>query len=153
LDHGLPRTLIAYGGVDDAADETAPAPRVLDALKSGRAIVTSGPLIEASISGAGPGETAHHVGKRALLRVRVRAAPWVSTRTLRVLEGPSGNVLYRLPIPAGTRGTTRFERTLPIEVHAPTFVLVSVLGDEPLPNTSRPDVVPFAFTNPIWVSP
>jgi hypothetical protein len=153
LDPGLPRTLIAYGGADDDADATAPPARVLDALKAGRAIVTSGPVIEATVSGAGPGETAHHVGKQAQLRIRVRAAPWVSTKTLSVLEGPSGNLLYRLPIPRSSR-VVRLERALPIALtNGPTFVVVSVLGDEPLPNTSRSDVVPFAFTNPIWVSP
>jgi hypothetical protein len=152
LDPGLPRTLIAYGGEDDEADATAPAERVLEALKAGRAIVSSGPLIEATIAGAGPGETAHHVGKRAQLRVRVRAVPWVSTRSLSVLEGPSGNLLFTLPIEPGER-VLRFDRSLSIPVPAPTFVVVTVIGDVPLPNTSRSDIVPFAFTNPIWIEP
>jgi hypothetical protein len=32
-------------------------------------------------------------------------------------------------------------------------VVVTVRGDTPLPNTSRTDIVPFAFTNPIWLEP
>lgn len=152
LDPGLPRTLIAYGGSNDEEDARAPANRVIAALKAGRALVSSGPLIEATIAGAGPGETAHHVGKLARLRVRVRAAPWVSTRTLRVLEGPSGKELHTLTIPASPR-VLRLDRVLPITVVQPTFVVVTVAGDTPLPNTARTDIVPFAFTNPIWLNP
>jgi hypothetical protein len=152
LDPGLPRTLIAYGGHSDEAESSAPAERVLKALKAGRAIVTSGPLIEATIGGAGPGETAHHVGKRPKLALRVRAAPWVSARTISVLEGPSGAVIATRTLEASDR-VVRFEGTLPLELFAPTFVVVTVAGDTPLPNTSRSDIVPFAFTNPIWVEP
>jgi len=152
LDPGLPRTWIAYGGGDDEADATAPAERVLAALKAGRAVVSSGPLIEAKVAGAGPGETAHHVGKRPRLELRVRAAPWISTAWATVLEGPSGNVLARIPIPKGERAV-RLERTVPLELAGPTFVVVTVRGDTPLPNTTRTDIVPFAFTNPIWLNP
>jgi hypothetical protein len=152
LDPGLPRTWIAYGAADDEADATAPVERVLASLKAGRAVVSSGPLIEASIAGAGPGETAHHVGKRPQLKLRVRAAPWISTAWVTVLEGPSGKVLARLAIPKSER-IVRFERTLPLELVGPTFVVATVRGDTPLPNTSRTDIVPFAFTNPIWLEP
>ena len=152
LDPGLPRTWIAYGAADDEGDATAPAERVLASLKAGRAVVSSGPLIEASVAGAGPGETAHHVGKRPQLKLRVRAAPWISTAWVTVLEGPSGNVLARVAIPKSERAV-RLERTLRLEVAGPTFVVVTVRGDAPLPNTSRTDIVPFAFTNPIWLEP
>jgi hypothetical protein len=152
LDPGLPRTWIAYGGADDEADATAPAERVLASLKAGRAVVSSGPLIEARVAGAGPGETAHHVGRRPQLSLRVRAVPWVSTAWLTVLEGPSGNVLARVAIPKSER-SVRLERSLPLELTGPTFVVVTVRGDTPLPNTSRTDIVPFAFTNPIWLEP
>lgn len=152
LDPGLPRTWIAYGAADDEADATAPVERVLASLKAGRAVVSSGPLIEASIAGAGPGETAHHVGRRPQLKLRVRAAPWISTAWVTVLEGPSGKVLTRLAIPKSER-IVRFERMLPLELTGPTFVVVTVRGDSPLPNTSRTDIVPFAFTNPIWLEP
>lgn len=152
LDPGVPRTLIAHGGAsDDDRDVHAPVAEVLRALKSGRAIVTSGPFIDARIGGAGPGQTVRAASARSELHIRVLAPPWISTNRLRVLEGPEARVRFDLPIP-NRRNTVRFDRKLRLENAEGTFVVVTVTGDDPLPNTGNDSIRPFAFTNPIWIT-
>src|SRR5690606_11400140 len=70
------------GGVDAAVVSgaelrvTEGAWRLLRALREGRAFVTNGPLIDVSVGGRGPGETASVRRGRAELRVEVRAPDW-----------------------------------------------------------------------------
>lgn len=153
LDPGLPRTLIRHSASgDDATDVNAPARSVIDAIKAGRSIVTSGPVIEATIDGKGPGETVLATGKRAKLRVVVRAAPWIDVRSLEVLAGGRGERVHWVEVPR-TKNVLRLDRTFEIQVPAKTFVIVAAQGQLELPNASREDTLPFAFTNPIWIEP
>ncbi|MCC6663251.1 MAG: CehA/McbA family metallohydrolase [Polyangiaceae bacterium] len=151
LDPGLPRTLIRYGRASsDADDVSAKQADVLAALKAGRAIVTSGPIIEASIEGKGPGETAR--GKTARLRVVVRAAPWIDVRALEILEGAQAKRVVWQQIPRSRR-PLRLEKTFDLPVNGPTFFVVTAQGERGLPNAARDGTTPFGFTNPIWVEP
>ncbi len=151
LDPGLPRTLIRYGAArSDADDASAKQADVLAALKAGRAIVTSGPIIEATIDGKGPGETAS--GKTARLRVVVRAAPWIDVRALEILEGGQGKRVVWQQIPKSRR-PLRLDKTFDLPVSGPTFFVVTAQGERGLPNAARDGTTPFAFTNPIWVKP
>lgn len=153
LDPGLPRTLIRWGkGSSDAEDVKAPPAAIIAALKAGRAIVTSGPIIDATIGSAGPGETARGVGSKARLRVVVRAAPWVDVRAVEIYQGGSGKRLEWVQIPKKS-AVLRLERVFDLPVSGPTFFVVAAQGERGLPNASRPGTVPFAFTNPIWVEP
>lgn len=154
LDAGVPRTLIAHGGraPDDDTDAQAPVSAVLAGLKAGNAIVTSGPFIDAHIDGVGPGRTVYAAGPRSELRVRVLAPPWVSVSRVRVLQGADARVVHDLPVPPSA-AVVRFDRALALSHTEPTFVLVTVKGDAPLPNTGRGEIRPFAFTNPIWITP
>lgn len=152
LDPGLPRTMIRHGsGADDRSDVHAPIANVLRALKAGHSFVTSGPLLQASISGKLPGERASGVGSTPRLQVRVEAAPWVSVTELEVHVGGSGEPVARLRLNR-TAGTLRYSGDIPLRVQRSTFVVVAAHGEQPLPNASRA-TLPFAFTNPIWVDP
>jgi hypothetical protein len=153
LDPGLPRTMIRWSGAaqDDSQDVGAPIQATLDALKAGRSIVTSGPMIYASVDGHAPGETARRVGPTARLRVIVRAAPWIDVSTVEVLMG--GRALARhMRSVAASRSVERLNETFALPVAAPTFVIVVAEGNRDLPTASRP-TRPFAFTNPIWLEP
>ena len=153
LDPGLPRTLIRHGaGSSDAADLDAPIDGVLQALKAGRVTVSSGPIIEASINGKGPGETASGVGKRARLEVRVQAAPWIDVAALSVLLGGDAKLIHWVPVPRSGK-PLRLQRAFDVPVEGKSFVIVAAEGERPLPNVSRDGTVPFAFTNPIWLEP
>jgi hypothetical protein len=153
LDPGLPRTLVRHGaGSSDSTDPEAPPARVIEALKAGRSIVTSGPVIEASIDGKGPGETATGVGSRARLRVVVRAAPWIDVAMLEVLEGGRGRRLHWTTLPR-ERKLVRLDRSFEIPVTGKTFVVVVAQGERAIPNVFDDQIRPFAFTNPIWIEP
>jgi hypothetical protein len=153
LDPGLPRTYIRHGaGSSDETDVLAPPSDIIRALKAGHVVVTSGPFIEASVNGKGPGETARGAGASAKLEVRVRAAPWISASRLEVFEGGSARLVHSARIYPNTK-PLRYEGTITVPVSKPTFVVVVVRGDVPLPNASRDSTLPFAFTNPIWLEP
>ncbi len=149
---------------------------VVAELKAGHAIVTSGPFIEATIDGHGPGDTAPATAKT--LHVVVRAVPWIDVTSLDVVVG--GKVVTTLPIasPGAADGdapkekvktpplattptaaleasTIRLEQDVPLTfAKVPTWVVVVVRGtrllDDVLPFMPVP---PRAFTNPIWIGP
>jgi len=153
LDPGLPRTMIRWkreGSDDD--DARAAGPDVLAALKAGNAVVTSGPIIDASIEGAGPGETARGVGSKAKLKLTVRAAPWIDVRSVEILQGGDARRVTLLHLPA-KKTPVRLDRSIDLFVKGKTFFVITARGDRMLPNASREGTVPFAFTNPIWVEP
>ncbi len=153
LDPGLPRTMIRHGaGKSDDTDVAAPAGRIIDAIKAGRSFVTSGPMIEATIAGKGPGETATGVGRKPELRVVVRAAPWIDVTSLKVLVGGNAKQVEWVKI-SRSKKVLRLDKTLRVPIEKATFVIVTVSGQRGLPNTSRDFMQPFAFTNPIWVTP
>lgn len=152
LDPGVPRTLVRHGGEQtDERDVFAEPQSVLEAIRAGRSLVTSGPVLDVTLNGRGPGETVSLAGaSEQALRVVVRAAPWIDVRHVEVLEGPS-RVLERRNV-ARSQAPSRLDLTLPLRLRAPTFIVVVAWGDDPLPNAAQP-IRPFAFTNPIWIEP
>lgn len=151
LDPGLPRTLIHYGASKSDVDDLSARPaELIAALKRGNAIVTSGPIIEATIDGKGPGETAR--GKRAHLRVVVRAAPWIDVRAVEIFQGGRDKRVKWQQVPR-SKHVTRLDQTYDFPVTEPSFFVVTAQGERGLPNASRDGTTPFAFTNPIWVEP
>jgi hypothetical protein len=153
LDPGLPRTLIRHqDGGSDEQDRLVSAQRVIAALKAGRVQVTSGPVIDARVAGKGPGDTALGVGRSTKLHVTVRAAPWVNVAQVEVLQGGAARQVHWARVPR-SRKVLRFDRDFDLKVTGSTFVVVVAQGSYGLPNTSRDHIVPFAFTNAIFVEP
>jgi hypothetical protein len=153
LDPGLPRTLIRHGGpLDDRTDVHASAAQIISALKAGRSIVTSGPIVEASVAGKQPGEVAAGVGGSPRLEVRVRAAPWIDVNVLEIYVGGSGKPWRVQRIPRSST-VLRFSGAFDVPIRAKSFIIVAAHGEQPLPSASRPTTRPLAFTNPIWVEP
>ncbi len=151
-DPGVPRNFIQWrAGATDAEDARATEADVIEALRAGRVMVSSGPFLDVSVDGVGPGGRIR--GKRRLaLRVRILAASWVDVTSAEVLLGPEGHRVRFLPVGKG-RGPVRLDQTLPLDIDGPTFVLVVARGTEALPNVYRTGTRPFAFTNPIWLEP
>ncbi len=153
LDPGLPRTMIRHGAqADDDTDVRAPSASILAALKAGRAVVTSGPILDVSVDGMGPGQTARGVGKSAKVKVRVQAAPWIDVRTVEVWVGGSGKRVHYASVPR-TKRVLRLDKTFDVNVDGKSYVVVTAQGERGLPNASREATQPFAFTNPIWLEP
>ncbi len=114
----------------------------VEAIRRGRLYGTTGPIVEVTLEGAGPGDT--FAGSSGVLRGVVRSAPWVSVSELRV---------YLSGVLLETRALERDQRfQIPLRFDADAFVTLEVRGEITDDfSTVLPGFVPFAFTNPIWV--
>ncbi|MCA9669124.1 MAG: PHP domain-containing protein, partial [Myxococcales bacterium] len=157
-DYGYPRTMIQWrprGATSDAADARAPQAAVIDALRRGRAQVTSGPLIDLTVDGKGLGEQiAIAPGKRARVRLRVYAAPWVDVQKAELWIG--GKRFQALRAARGGRKTLRIDRTFTVRASDlpadRSFIIALASGDRADPTQPYRTIRPFAFTNPIYLA-
>jgi hypothetical protein len=123
-------------------DEAAFTRAVLD----GELVGSTGPFVSVRLAEAGPGSTVQT--RAAELSVSVEAAGWVPVSELRVYV--NGVLADARPIASG--GSAR----IPLAFERDAFVTVEVEGDatgEPgeVYRIVAPGMVPFAFTNPIFV--
>lgn len=153
LDPGLPRNFIRVPrSTSDTDDLSVTQEEVIDSLRRGRVVVTSGPMLEVSVDGHGPGDTVKLASKQAALRIRVQAAPWIDVTQIEVLLGPEGRRVRFIPVTERGK-VVRYDQTIDLAVSASTFVVVLVTGTKALPHTHTPGTRPIAFSNPIWLEP
>jgi hypothetical protein len=135
----LPRTYVALADDSIAGFDAAP---FYGALRAGRAFATTGPMLDAKLGEAGPGE--RFQGAEGALRVTVTAAPWVPVD--RLLVHQNGEIIAERPVKRGE------SLTLPLEFDRDAFVVIEVAG---LPDDTwsavLPGFEPLAITNPIFV--
>jgi hypothetical protein len=145
---GYPRTYVqvAEGSVTEPL-------AVVRALRAGRAFVTSGPFLEATIDGRGPGETVAPSDGRVGVRVRVQAPEWIDVSVVEVwVDGQLTVARTVPPVPRDRGSPVRFEETIEVPVPDRGFLFVLVRGDRPLDLLlARAGIPPLAFTNPIWI--
>lgn len=145
---GYPRTY-AYVDEDDPARLSADA--VVEALRAGRAFVTTGPIVRLEVAGGIPGDAVAAEGATVEAVVRIAAAPWVQVRRLRLWQGAAPADPIDVPLPPAGEPLI-FEHRSTLAVAQDGFVLATVEGDvaarEVLPQFG---VGPRAFTNPVWV--
>jgi hypothetical protein len=146
---GYPRT---YVRVADDRPGRATAEEISRSLRSGHALVTLGPFIEAHIGEAGPGDTVEISSDTVPLDVTVRAADWVDVSHLDLVAG--GDVVDSFDLGAPDPGTGfKWARTIDVPVPYDTFIVLIARGERPIDEVMPGrHVVPFAFTNPIWVN-
>lgn len=143
---GYPRNCIRVP--DDSAAGLTPE-AVLDGLGQGHSIVTSGPWLEVTLDGKGPGETVTRPASPSL-EILVDGASWVPID--HVLVFVNGQMVDSQAVPE-----------VPMRFHVPltlpegsSYVMVLVQGDEPLPANAGVPNQPLrstAFSNPLWVVP
>lgn len=145
---GYPRTWVRVGaasGVDRPA-------AVVEALRRGRAQVSNGPFILLEAGAAGPGDVAPAKDGKLDLRVRVWAAPWVDVSEVTLVVG--GDRSQSVPI-TPTKGSApaalRVDANVSLAATADTWVVVIVRGARPLASIPNIPVLPYAFTNPLFV--
>lgn len=136
---GLPRSYVAQDDDSIAGFDEA---RFFAALRAGRVQATTGPLLEAKLGGAGPGE--RFVGRAGVLRVRVDAAPWVPVD--RLLVHRDGELVLESAV---ARGET-LELTLAFERDGFVVIEASGVPDETYAALA-PGFTPLAVANPIFV--
>lgn len=146
---GYPRSYLRLPSDDPTAVRAAD---VGAAVRSGRVMVTNGPVLDVSIGEAGPGDVVRAQEGRVTVRVRLQAARWIDTKDVELLVG--GEVRERWTVPDRSAPGLRGEWTAEVAVDRRTYVLAIARGEHPLdaiqPGRTGP---PMAFTNPIWVEP
>jgi hypothetical protein len=122
---------------------------VTDGLALGQVFVTSGPWLEVSLDGHGPGQVAPRP-EAPVLEVGVDAPGWVPVdRVHIVVNGRTQMTLSTPRLPARLK--------VPLELpDAVSYIMVLAEGDAPLPSVAGRLVASpqrsFAFTNPLWVA-
>lgn len=140
---GYPRT---YAHAGRSADPAA----ILQALRRGRAFVTSGPMLLLTAGAHEPGDTVPCAARRDVtFRVRVLAAPWVSVREVELVR--DGQRVATVHVRRSAE-VLRLDTTLTLPVGPGSWVVAIARGpagglEDGLPGSGA---APFAFTNPVF---
>jgi hypothetical protein len=145
---GYPRTYVR--AVDDRPGHVT-ATELAASLRAGHATVSLGPIVDARVGESGPGDTVLTSPGTLPLDVTVRSASFVDVTQVDVVL--SGEIVEAIDLRGAARpGGVRWARTIDVPVTRDAWIVVVVRGqrpmDEVLPGLH---VLPFAFTNPIWV--
>jgi hypothetical protein len=168
---GYFRTYVRGSGDDPSSLDTF---TFNENVRSGNMVGSNGPYIEFSVESSGGGETAG-LGETlaatdVILHIRVQASNWIPVEEVRVIA--NGSVLMsfdettspqvkpppRRPWYRSKFRVVRFEAAIPVTPAADTYFLVEA-GAKLSPLSSPPEfveklvpnMVPLAFTNPIFV--
>lgn len=148
---GYPRTYVRLrGDAPRLAGDLPAAAEVLDALRHGRAMVTSGPMLLLEAEGAGPGDHIALAGPRPVtFHLRVEAAPWVDVSQVELWR--DGARVLTLPVAPSGRAV-RVDTRVPLPVQPGGFVVAIARGAARSMEVVMPwsRATPFAFTNPIF---
>ncbi len=164
---GYPRTMVMVDP-DKGGDGVTPVDttQVVAAIKKGRGMVTSGPVIELTVDKRVPGD--EHTGPLPeSVHVVVYAAPWVDVNRLEIVadgvtvaEQALDSRPLKLGEEAGTlaeaqRRTLRFEGDIPINLPPKTKWILAVARGERKLDDILPfmPIQPLGFTNPVWLKP
>ncbi len=138
---GLMRTGVFSAGSDEAA--------ILHGLRSGKSILTDGPVLNLRVSGDADPETSigsEVVGSRVSVRLEARSSTeFGGFETIRLLHGEVGAAAER-EIPTGSfRGLTGAESAAVITVERNGYLRAECFTTAPDGRTH------FCFTNPVWL--
>jgi hypothetical protein len=126
------------------------AAEVLDAIRRGRVMVTSGPMLLLDAEGAGPGDHIPLAEPRPVtFHLRVEAAPWVDVSQVELWR--DGARVLTLPVAPSGR-PVRVDTRVPLPVQPGSFVVAIARGAARSMEVVMPwsRATPFAFTNPIF---
>ncbi|MAH65706.1 MAG: hypothetical protein CMJ27_04870 [Phycisphaerae bacterium] len=149
---GVPRNYMGSstddpGGID---------PReMIAAIRSGDVVVSSGPIVRASIPDRGLHEDPRMASVDAEGRVRIaleiQAAPWIDVDRIRVIL--DGDEIDRIPVDQ-SRDRTRFEGDIEVPLATDGWIVLLVEGDDslaPVVDGKKRPVIPVAIINPFRI--
>ncbi len=154
---GLARTYLSIGSATLTQTDSAP---VLAALRTGALVASTGPLLDVSLNGSGPGSLVSAAGT-VNLQVNLYASDWTPVEELRVVV--NGQVVKTVDPATFSAGADWRQRTGTVQVTLPTKdCWIVVEAGVPLSTTGayRPGsdwnriqkgIYPIAVTNPIFV--
>lgn len=163
---GYPRTLVRQddplaGEPGHPADPT----QIVAAIKAGRSIVTSGPVVDLVVDGGRPGEEVSLRSDATNAHVTVTAAPWIDVTSLELYVDGKTFVTKNIPQKPSSVGresgsltelqarAVRFEGDIPLTFAPGKHFVVAVARGQ----RKAEDVLPFmpfapmAITNPVWI--
>jgi len=142
---GYPRS---YVRLDD--ERVLTPTDVAEALRRGRAFVTSGPFIDLKVEGGQIGDLVRARNGRVSVELGVRAAPWLDVRRARVVA--NGATVRELAAESERSSATVLAQSFELALERDSWIVVLVEGDhandQVLPGWHLP---PLAFTNPVFV--
>lgn len=155
---GYPRTYIR-------ASTNASPREWVQALRQGHSFSTTGPFLELSQGDLIPGDTLIKDGDKVTVRLRLRAAPWVSVHQLELRSGGKiiwSKELVARPLIVGPpkpdaeaqrQEAILFDETVTVELPQGARALIAIArGDQPLNRVTPLDAFPsIAFTNPLLI--
>jgi hypothetical protein len=170
---GYPRTMVNVDPTATVDHDPAPSDpmAVVAAIKKGHAVVTTGPIIEMSLTGARPGDELATTEDPISGHLRIRAAPWIDVTRVDIVVGHVGGTwsipqtfeVAKRPLQTGPEPgtaeeasdrTIRFDRDIEVSIGPENgWVQVVARGDRRMD-----DVLPFmpvpplGFTNPVYVT-
>lgn len=147
---GYPRTCIDLG-TDDPSALTAELVR--DQVRAGASTISGGLYLDATVGGAGPGDTATGTGPTATVQLRVQAATWIDVDAIDVVvDGVTVQTIAIAPDDADPGNPeVRWQDTIDVAVAAGgSWVVLAAYGDAAL-DPVHPGRRPFGVTNPIWL--
>lgn len=143
---GYPRTYVA---VEDDRPGRVTAAEIARALRSGRAMVSAGPVVFVDVEGVEPGATLEMLPGEVNVHVVVRAAERIPLAQVDLFV--NGELVDVLPISAPPQRDLRLDRVVPVRIDESGWIVVVVRGSRPL-EALLPGLpmLPFAFSNPIY---
>ena len=139
---------------------------MIDALRSGDVVVSSGPIVRASIPDRGihddPRMATADANGDVVIAVEIQAAPWIDVDRIRVIQ--DGDEISTINVNSG-RDRIRFEGDIRIPTKEDGWIILLVEGDDslaPMIEGKRRPVLPVAIVNPfridadrdgVWIPP
>lgn len=144
---GLPRTYLDVGSSADGTMVALDVDRAMDALRTGRAFVTNGPIVTASIDGQGPGATVVNANGTFRLEIKVEAVPWVDVTKVVVRrggrdQGKRPEIAASIDVPPSTELVRLTHTQLFMGVPDDSYFVVEVFGERSMWPVFTPYEVP-----------
>jgi hypothetical protein len=149
---GVPRNYM--GSSTDDPGEIDPR-EMIAAIRSGDVVVTSGPIVRASIPDRGlhqdPRMASVDAEGRVRIALEIQAAPWIDVDRIRVIL--DGDEVDRIPVDQ-SRDRIRFEGEIEVPVATDGWIVLLVEGDDslaPVVDGKKRPVIPVAIVNPFRI--
>lgn len=125
--------------------------RVMEAVRRGQTVVSSGPLVELTVQGAGPGDFAFPRNGRVSVQIRVSAASWIPVDHVELWQ--DDQVIFQAPITTPARDGVRFEYNTSLPVTRDAVLIAWASAETPIPHVlpHYPNARALGFTSPVYV--
>jgi hypothetical protein len=140
---GVPRNLVQMADDDPARFDER---RFIDAVRRGRVVVSSGPVVMMEVAGRGVGESAPAGDQE--IHVTVDAPPWVDVSRVEIVR--RGQPLHTWTGPFA-HTVRRLDARFTAALAKGDWVVAIARGETPMTFLARPGAKPLSFTNPVWI--